>query len=303
MRFAAVWAVAVAVTLAGAAPTADKAQPDESVPPGPVQLEPTAAQILYAVSADDGRWYNVLGQQVRMARPVLDEPAVAAMLGDLGLAGRDSFRVQPVVRYLVTHPGATGSQYRFGVAAVGAGLACQLVRTVLLHAYFAGLYTVRDGVGVRDVRQCLSRIQLAVAGYAGRLSFFGYHPAVGFLVDASRGLNEAHAACDEKQDDVPKAMLFAAIRDVCRAARALLADRCAEAAERDIAPTVRVTNYTDKIFTDRAEVDDHQLLTMIENMDAYEFVDFEAMDRDFWTRWLDVKPYVAHEDAAIDDDE
>lgn len=306
MRSATVRAAAVVAAVVGllwsrrcaAAPAPKSVRSDGPWPPGPAQLEPTAAEILYGVSADDERWYNVLNQTVRMAKPVLDEPAAAAVLADLGLAGRAEFRVQPIVRHLVTEPGSTGTQYRFGVAAVGAGLACQLVRTVLLHTYFTGLYTVREGPGVRDVRQSLSKIQRAAAGYAGRLSFFGYHAAVGFLVDASRRLNALFAVCDDRRDNVPKTDVLAAIRDVCTAARALLGEHCAAAAERDIAPTVRVTSYTDKIFTDRAEVEDHQLMSMIENLDEYEYVDFAAADLDYWTKWLDVRPFVAHEKTA-----
>lgn len=288
---------AAVAMLAGLLAT-DRCRAAPSLMPGPVQLEPTAVEILYGVSADDERWYNVLNQTVKMDEPSRTEPMAAAMLAELGLDAGTEFRVQPVVRHLVTHPGSTGTQYQFGVAVLGAGLACQLVRTVLLHVYFVGLYAVRSHSDVPDIRQCLSHIQLAMAGYVNRLSFFGRHPAVEYLVNTNRKINSVFAECDEKNNDVPKTTLLDVIKDVCRTARALLADRCTETAEKDIAPTVHVTNYNDKIFSDHTEVEDHQLLAMIENLDQYEYVDFGTMNSEFWIKWLEIKPYMVHDDEA-----
>lgn len=304
MRRATVCAAAAAVALAGLLSRclADSPPPSPKLNNSwPLQLEPTAVEILYGVSADDQQWYNVLNQLVKVAKELREETTVAAMLTELGAADKAELRVQPIVRYLVTHPGATGAQYRFGVVALGAGLGCQLVRTVVLHMHFAVRYASRKAPTVAGIRTLMSKVQAATAGYASRLSFFGYGEAVGYLFFVVQKLNEMFVLCDNNNNDLKKQVLVDMLVVVLKEGRRLLEEQCAKTTDEDIVPTVRVPNYDHNIFVNRKLVDNQQLLKMIEGMDEYEFVDFGTTDHGYWNKVLDIKLYEVKPKSDVED--
>lgn len=263
----------------------------------------TVINVLKGALAEDAKWYHILNMRIKI--PVQDLDAnVVAMLQNLNVAVDgtatadgslrlvENIRVHSVIRRLVTDRGSTGTQLMFGIKVLGTALSCQFVHTVLVHLYFTYAYAYKENTAIRvaAVRACMSTVQVTMARYANKLAVF--HQNINHFVKINAMFNEVFSRHDEDENTAMNAFeeCLTKIREYI--VSTVLAQQCDETDETILARTLRVMNYDDGILEDFTEVDDDHLLSMIHNMDGYEYVNFSSMDYDFWGKRLAITKYV-----------
>lgn len=237
--------------------------------------------VLRAVSAGDADWYHVLKQPVKVNRAELNAH-VADMLDELNVSG-EHVKVHEVVSYVVGRAGATGSQKRFVARVLGTGVWCQLMGTLLVHTTIAWRYSQRP-VRADDVRLRMSRIQMSLPGYADKLAFFGR--SVEHVTRFADIMNKAFAENDKKSYTKCLARLSKQLKT-------WMGKWCGVTDEPEIGDRLKINNYDRRVFDDagRKGVDDHQMLTMIDDLDGYGFIDVKMMDAKRWMEHLKIEEF------------
>lgn len=258
----------------------------------------TVTRVLAWISADDKNWYNVLNQNVWLNRRALG-PRVVDMLDEMEMTGT-VVRVHRVLSYLVSRSDATGTQKYFGVDVIGDGLSCRFMKTVLMHLYYTYLYGFRPRVDVSSVRSCLSRIQVAMAGYVDKLFAFGR--PVGRFVRIILEINLLFERHDQNPSGIRREKFNEFIERLLELGNSLLGELCPLNVDCDSVKIVMVASLEDDMLRGKP-VNDHRLLRMINDMDEYRYVAVTALGVEFWMKSLRIVPYVTEEsESAIRND-
>lgn len=264
----------------------------------------TMGNLLRSVIADDTNWKPVLKERIKLDDgETKGNTTVAGMLGDLGLADVQTIDALPVIRRLAKSRSTTGSELEFGVRVLGTAVSCHMSRTMLLHTFFAAAFAKRDEVDVPTVRSCVSKIQRKVAMYADKLAAFDR--SVTYCrrySDAVNALFAKHDTAVANAEELPVAVFAEALDALVDLSRQELHDHCGEADEQAIATTHQATENNDSMFQNLEHVDDHQLLTVIEDLEEYDYVDVSSGGVEFWVREFHVVDYRVRGNTSVEEE-
>lgn len=245
--------------------------------------------VIRGVMADDINWKPVLITRIKLDKNRMEGNAeIEELLKEMDLADNTVIDVLPVIKRLVKNRSFTGSELKFGVHVLGSALSCKLSSTVLLHTFFAYSLAKNKYVDVPTIRSSISKIQSAVAKYTDKVAAFDQ--SVLFFHEYNDAVNLLFMHHDADRDK-PLKDFVDALYNLVEMARQELRDRCDVMEERTIATTHRVTDYNDSLFNDLEHVDVHQLLTIIEDLEEYDYVDFVSGGPDFWKQTYRIVDY------------
>lgn len=240
------------------------------------------SNVLRAVSANDMIWYHILSLTIKVNRSALNAH-VHDMLDELNVKG-ELAKVHQVVSYVVSHAGATGSQKKFGARVLGTGVWCQLIGTLLVHTKITSYYG-RRAVMADNIRLRLSKIQMTLPVYLEKLSFFD--ESIGELITFNKMINATFALHD-KNPKTDKKIYNKHLLNMCNYLKMCMKTRCGVTDESAIGDRLKINSYDSKVFSDRSRIDDHQLLTMIDDLDGYNFIEIKTMEVKNWINHLKI---------------
>lgn len=98
--------------------------------------------------------------------------------------------VNDIIQRLIKHKkSTTGSQFMFGIRALGIALANQFTITLLVHLHLASKFGERKkDADPRGMRVCISKIQVSLVTFASKVAFFGH--SLKFFKDLNNIINE-----------------------------------------------------------------------------------------------------------------
>lgn len=257
------------------------------------------SNVLRAVSASDKNWFNVLKLNVKVDRKALSVHVVD-MLDELEMSG-PVVRVHKVVSYLVTHPGSAGTQKMFGMQVLGTAVLCQTMGTLLVHTKILSLYARRAQVNVNDIRSRMSQIQMALPGYVDKVSFFGQ--SIDALVKFNKTINAVfaeHDAAAGTASEMSKKSYIRCLTTLCKNTLELMDNRCGTSDEKVIGDTLKINSYDKNVFGERKGfITHHQMMTMIDYLDSYDFINVKMMDAKLWMKQLHIVPFVQENSELV----
>lgn len=257
-----------------------------------------AADVMRTVLADDGHWWHVLGNWVRVPADRLADRYVRAVAESAGWT-EDAAHVHAylVIRSLATNPGATGGQLAFGMEVLGAATSCQFKKNVRVHAHLTAVLAARAATRFESVKVCVSRLQLALAKYVDKLSAIG-HPLDEF-VGFNDEMNHALAIIEETPERSNRAVkldIVSVVFPLSKAVDASLTAQCNAGNVTEYVHTIKMYNFAPEILDNdpmvRAEVEIEQLSEMVMLVDEYDYLNVSSMENEFWRRILHIQEYV-----------
>lgn len=256
-----------------------------------VALDPVAInyEIAKGVLADDVHWKQIIDLKVTVNTHG-ENSHVTDMLSELGFADDQQLRAQPILRYLVTNPGWTRNQLFFGIKVLATAMSCQFTNTVLVHLFFISAYGFRTEVTIPPIRSYLSHVQIMLTKYMDKLAMFNI--SINFYLNL---INRINVLFDKHNtnNNITKAEFMSSLKEIAKFIKNMLAAQCGVTEEWKIVKTVNVDKFNANIFTKSYnKVDVHQLISMIQGMDEYEYISLSSLGIEFWMERLKIEKYV-----------
>lgn len=252
--------------------------------------EMTSYNIAKGVLQNDKYWQNIIDIEVTVVPDGMDQ-RVAEMLTELDFKDNKKLRAQPILQYLVTDRSPTRMQLLFGMEVLASAISCQFINTIGIHISFINMYALRKKVEIKSIREYLSLVQVTLTKYMDKLATFG--KSIELLLQLNNKMNmlfDQH----KKSKRVVKKVYMDAMKNLIKFVKLIQTKQCAGVTdENKIVNTINVVNYNNLIFTKKhTQVEEFQLMTMIENIDQYDFIDFSSLGIDFWKKRLDVVQFI-----------
>lgn len=232
-------------------------------------------------------WQIILTQPLKTEE--VDFKGNLAQLGLVSETGK-GITVNAIIQRLIDqNKGTTGSQFMFGIRALGIALANQFTITLMVHLHLASKFGERkNDADPLGMRVCISKIQVSLVTFANKAAFFG-HPTQFFnnlnnKINEFLKKNEGNFNKKKRKEKnefvlVINKFLLDLIEITKKEIKQVsynIQDLDNDEKIREIMNFVKLATVPPKVIDKK--IDKYELYTMIINIDNYEQVNVSSID-------------------------